>query len=153
MGNWRTVNVMGTMTAGHAAVLLDLLDYGDYHHGDQERYRRVWGAPYACLGFSLSRPSLCGLNAWPAEFMNCSGNLAERNYDADDVRDALEALLPHAPSMLLKVHCGGDWESPQCVATVSVGEGLAVVGEPEVTTVSAPSDDQVLGNLYRNLMH
>lgn len=153
MGNWRTVNVMGVMTAEHVAVLLDLLDYGDYHHGDQERYRRVWGSPYACLGFSLSRPGLAGLSAWPAEVMNCCGNLAERGYDVDDVRGALEALLPHAPSMLLKVHCGDEWESRTCIATVSVGEGLAVIGEPEVATVAIPSDDQVLGNLYRNLMH
>ena len=55
-----------------------------------------------------------------------------------------------APSMLLKVHCGGEYESDGCVATISVGEGLVVVGKPEVVSVAGPSDEQMLGNLVRN---
>jgi hypothetical protein len=145
MGNWRTVNVVGTMGAEHAALLLDALDEGaDYACG--------WDKPWACLTFSRARPSLCGLNAWPAGHMSRCGNLAERDYSVQDVAKALEALLPIAPSMLLKVHCGGEYESEQCVATISVGEGLVVVGKPERETVDTPSDEQVLGNFARNLL-
>jgi hypothetical protein len=151
VGNWRTVNIVGTMTAEHAGTLLDLLNYGDYHGGDQERYRRVWGSPCACLAFSLSRPGLCGLGGWPAEHVSRCGNLAERGFDVEDVAAALRALVHVAPSMLLKVHCGGEYESTECVATVSVGEGLVVVGRPERETVDTPSDEQVLVNLYQNL--
>lgn len=152
MGNWRTVNIAGEMSAEHASVLLDLLDYGDYGDDEGERWGRVWGAPYACLSFSRSRPGLCGLGAWPAAKMNRAGNLAERDYSVEDVAGALRALVPTAPSMLLKVHCGGDWESDECVATVSVGEGLVVVGKPEVATIDGPSEAQMHANLMRNLL-
>ena len=54
--------------------------------------------------------------------------------------------------MMVKVHCGGEYESEECVATISVGEGLVVVGKPERETVDGPSDEQMLGNLARNLL-
>ena len=145
MGNWRTVNITGTMSAEHAATLIDLLDYGP----DYDR-RVLHGAE--CLAFSRGRPGLCSLGTWPAEQVNRAGNLAERDYSVEDVATALRALVHHAPSMLLKVHCGGDWESDECVATISVGEGLVVVGKPEVTTIEGPSSEQVRANLFTNLM-
>jgi hypothetical protein len=135
MGNWRTVNITGTMSAEHAAVLLDLLDKGP-------DYRRDVPRDAECLAFSRATPSLCGLNAWPAAEMNRSGNLAERNYSVDDVTLALQVLVHHAPSMLLKVHCGGEYESDECVATVSVGEGLVVVGKPEREEISGIPDSR-----------
>jgi len=152
MGNWRTVNVIGTMTAADAAKLREELDYGDYHDDDAERYHRVWGSPFAPLGFSSMRPGLAGLGEWPAERVARCGNLAERDYSVEDVAEALRALVRFAPSMLLKVHCGGEHESDECVATISVGEGLVVVGKPERATVDAPSDEQMAANLARNLL-
>ena len=150
MGNWRTVNITGTMTAEHAAHLRDLLDYGSY--SDNERWRRVWDAPYACLSFSSDHPSLCGIGDWPAEKISRCGNLAERDYTVQDVAEALEALVCEAPSMMLKVHCGGDWESSECVDTITVGEGLVAVGPPEQAEVSGPSDAQMELNFFRNLI-
>ena len=38
------------------------------------------------------------------------------------------------------------------MATISVGEGLVVVGKPERETVDGPSDAQMQENLFRNLM-
>src|SRR5580692_570432 len=143
MGNWRTVNVVGTMSGLHAATLLLLLDQGDYV--SREAQREV-PPEVDCLSFSSVHPGLCGLGAWPAEQMNRCGNLHERDYSVADVAKALGALVHIAPSMLLLVHCGGEYESEQCVATISVGEGLVVVGKPERETVDTPSDDQVLGN-------
>jgi hypothetical protein len=147
MGNWRTVNIVGTMSAEHAARLREALDYGDY------TLTGKMPPGVDCLAFSSVHPGLCGLGAWPAETMNRCGNLHERDYSVEDVAAALRVLVECAPSMLLKVYCGGEYESETCVATISVGEGLVVVGKPERETVDTPSDDQVLGNLYRNLMH
>lgn len=145
MGNWRTVNLVGTMSAAHAALLLDLLDEGP-------DYERGWDQPYACLTFSRARPGLCGLGEWPAEHVNRAGNLAERDFTVEDVARALRALVEVAGSMMLKVHCGGDYESDECVATISVGEGLVVTGKAEVATIAGPSDEQVMGNFMRNLL-
>lgn len=149
MGNWRTVNVVGTMSEAHAAKLRRLLDLGDYTELSDGRLQ---GLDVYCLAFSSVSPGLAGLGAWPAATMDRCGNLHERDYSVDDVATALRALLPVAPSMLLKVHCGGEHESEECVATVSVGEGLVVVGKPERDKVAAPSEDQVLGNLMANLL-
>ena len=145
MGNWRTVNIAGTMSAADSAKLLELLDSGP-------DYERGWEEPYACLTFSRARPGLCGLGEWPAEQVNRCGNLAERDYSVENVAGALRALVHIAPSMLLKVHCGGEYESDECVATISVGEGLVVTGEPEVATVDGPSAAQMHANLLRNLL-
>ena len=158
MGNWRTVNITGTMSAADSAKLLGLLNYGSY--ADEERYRHVWDAPYACLSFSLTSPGLCGLGEWPrgpedidgTVHVSRCGNLAERDYGVQDVAIALEALVREAPSMLLKVHCGGEWESEECVATISVGEGLVVTGGPEMEKVDGPSEAQIHVNFLRNLM-
>jgi hypothetical protein len=104
-----------------------------------------------CLAFSSVHPGLCGLGAWPAETVSRCGNLHERDYSVRDVAKALEVLVHIAPSMLLKVHCGGEYESGECVATISVGEGLVVVGKPERETVDGPGEDQMLANLARNM--
>jgi hypothetical protein len=132
------------MTGEHAALLRAALDTGDgFELACEEAF---------CLAFSSTHPGLGGLGAWPAETVSRCGNLHERNYSVQDVARALEALVHVAPSMLLKVHCGGDWESEECVATISVGEGLVVVGKPERATVDAPSEGQVMGNFFRNLL-
>jgi hypothetical protein len=146
MGNWRTVNITGTMTDEDARKLHGVLD-----RGDDIGHWPGWGEPYACLSFRSLRPSICGLGTWPTPIMNCCGNLAERDYSVQDVADALTALMPVAPSMLLKVHCGGEYESSECVVTVSTGEGLVVVGKPEVASVAGPSDEQMLGNFVQAL--
>jgi hypothetical protein len=145
VGNWRTVNVVGTMSEADAATLRDLLDYGpDYMNRVDSRY--------ACLAFSSHSPGLCGLGGWPAATMDRSGNLAERDYSVEDVAEALRALVQAAPSMLLKVHCGGEYESEDCIATISVGEGLVRTGKPEVEKIAGPSEAQMMGNLMTNLM-
>jgi hypothetical protein len=150
VGNWRTVNITGTMTAADAAKLRKVLDWGDYS-GGLARYRDM-PAGADCLSFSSVSPGLCGLGAWPAEQVNRCGNLHERDYSVRDVAEALEALVHIAPSMLLKVHCGGEYEAGECVAAISVGEGLVVIGKPERATVDGPGEDQMLANLARNMM-
>ena len=151
MGNWRTVNITGSMREADAERLRALLDRAD--HGDLDNgVWTGWGDPYDCLSFDSLCPGLAGLGPWPAATMNRCGNLAERDYDVEDVASALVALLRFAPSMLLKVHCGGEYESEECVATISVGEGVVAVGKPEQPTVAGPPDGQVIGDLFTNLL-
>lgn len=146
MGNWRTVEITGTMSAADAEALTALLDRGPGYDWPG------WREPYACLSFSRARPGLCGIGAWPAVKTSRCGNLAERDYSVEDVRAALESLVTVAPSMLLTVHCGGEYESDECVATVLAGEGLVRTREPMAVTVSEPGEDQILGNLMANLL-
>jgi hypothetical protein len=146
MGNWRTVNVVGTMSQGDADGLRRVLERGD------DPFYRYWGKPFACLSFCSARPGLAGLGDWPAAEVSRCGNLAERDYSVEDVAEALRDLVRLAPSMLLLVHCGGDWESDVCVATIHVGEGLVAIGTPMVEKVIGPSESQMLGNLATNLL-
>ena len=146
MGNWRTVNITGTIARqSEVDALRKHLDYepgggeGDYSH-------------FGPLSFNSTRPSLCGVGDWPALQVDRCGNLAERDYSVEDVAETLRELVHIAPSMLLKVHCGADYESDECIATISVGEGLVVVGEPERETIDGPPESQMLTNLFTNLL-
>jgi len=145
MGNWRTVNLSGTMSARDASALRDWLGYSYRVRDDPAMHR------FGPLSFSRDQPSICGLNDWPAPVMNRAGNLAERDYDVDDVAECLRSLVEVAPSMLLVVHCGGDWESLDCVATIRVGEGLVAVGKPEVERIAEMGDAQATVNMLRAL--
>lgn len=147
MGNWRTCRITGTMTAADAARLRELLDWGDYVSDRHDVPHKA-----ECLSFSSATPGLRGLGAWPAERMDRCGNLHERDYSVQDVAEALRVLVRLTPSMLLKVHCGGEWESDECVATISVGEGLVAVGKPEVAKIAGPPESQMLDNLMIDLL-
>jgi hypothetical protein len=144
MGNWRTVNITGTIDERHIGPLRARLAYDYDTPGGFDNF--------GPLSFSPERPSLCGLGDWVRPVVNACGNLAERDYSVGDVAGELEKLVVIAPSMLLKVHCGGDWESGECVATISVGEGIVATGPPEVKMIAGPSEEQVMGNLLTNLM-
>lgn len=145
MGNWRTVNMTGTMTEQDAAALREYLGYS-FRTGNNPEMDR-----FGPLSFNRDQPSLCGINDWPAPTVNRAGNLAERGYDVEDVADELRKLVALAGSMLLTVHCGGDYESLDCTATIRVGEGLVAVGKPEVEKLAGIDDDQAVANMFRAL--
>lgn len=145
MGNWRTVNITGTMTEADAAALREYLGY-TYEDGDS-----AW-ARFGPLSFCRGKPSLCGINRWPAAKIDVIGNLAERDYDPDDVVKHLRELIRIAPSMSLVIHCGDDYESLNCIATIRVGEGLVCrMKQPEVQQVKSISDEQATVNLIQAL--
>lgn len=145
MGNWRTVNVTGTIAEADITPLRARLGY-THEPGDPG-----W-EHFGPLSFNLDKPSLCGLNNWVRPNVSAAGNLAERDYTPEDVRAELQELLTIAPSMMLVVHCGGDWESDECVATIRTGEGLAVLLPPEVEKVTGPSEGQIMGNFLANML-
>lgn len=98
----------------------------------------------------LMNGGICGLPNWAAEQIDVVGNLAERNYGPDAVAAALTTLKTVAPSLRVKVHCGGDYEDPDCVATVTLAD-TASVGPPEVTYVGAISHRQLLENTQAHI--
>jgi len=144
MGNWRTVNVTGTIAEAEIKPLRERLGYS---------HRRGWLSEqqFGPLSFNIDQPSLCGLNDWVRPAVSAIGNLAERDYTPEDVRSELEELLLIAPSMMLVVNCGADYESDECVATIRTGEGLAVLLPPEVERIQGISDEQATVNLLRAL--
>lgn len=146
MGNWRTVNIVGPMNPADADALRTHLGYPGYWKDvDNDPAWQRFGP----LSFCKDQPSLCGVNDWPAVAMDRAGNLAERDYDPEDVAATLRDLLAVAPSMDLKVHCGGEWESLECVATATVHEGAVTVGPPEIPELKAMSDEQGQLNMLR----
>jgi hypothetical protein len=122
MGNWTTVSMRGTLAAEHVAAVREHItakpDYSNFH----------------CLTGSIA--GLAGLGMWAKEEIHADGNLAERDYGADSVAEVLRELVVIAPSLDLKVHVGGDYESTTTVATVTAKDGVVVIGPPEVDTVS-----------------
>lgn len=144
MGNWRTIHIEGTMSAEDAAKLRELLD--DVWRSDAENVDQI-----TCLSFDSKHPGLCGLGAWPSERMSRTGNLYERDYTVQDVADALTELVKVAPSMLLQVHCGDEYESEECVASVAVDEGVVAILEPAIAKIPEIPQEQVQYNLLANL--
>lgn len=141
MGNWRTVTITGHINPDDtpaARAFVDIgKDYGRFH----------------CLAFTGM--SLCGLGQWIPPHggeITAFGNLSERDYGPEDVAATLAEMAKVAPSLRVKVHCGGDWESTTCVATVTLDEDGARVGPPEVPTVGEGIAERAAVRLRAALM-
>ncbi len=157
MSNWRTVNITGTMTRRDAEALRDHLGYSLMispvisSQVDEPAQLAHDSAldHFGPLFFNRDQPSICGVNAWPAEEMDVAGNLAERGYTVEDVAEHLRELVAVAGSMMLVVHCGGEHESLKCVATIRVGEGVVAVMKPEKEKLLAITDEQMTLSMLR----
>lgn len=136
MGNWRTVHIEGECPADQVAALKERLCV-DYMEDGFERWGPLSWSP---------RGSLCGLNDWVSTDIDTVGNLAERDYSPEDVADELRELVKLAPGLTLQVHCGGDWESVDCVATIYVGgpgfEGEVLVEAPAIEVIRKVTQDE-----------
>lgn len=138
MGNWRTVTITGTCPPDQLDALREATNPhagGEYHN-------------FHCLS---TGNGLAGLGNWPAEHIDVSGNLAERDYGVGDVEDTLREIAAKAPGLAVKVHCGDDWESEDCIATVTLENGTVMVGPPEVARVRGASPDEMTGRLFKQL--
>ena len=136
MGNWMTVQIIGSCAKDDVPALTKEVKY-DLHdiNIDQEFY---------CL---TSCGGLCGLPLWPAEAINAVGNCAERDYTPESVKSNLEAFAKIAPSLEVKVHCGGDYETKEVIATVTLEKGKATIGKPEIENLPNPPEGQMAANL------
>jgi hypothetical protein len=138
VGNWRTVNIVGQVAEVEVAALRAVLVYNSDNWDN-----------FGPLAFDVERPSLAGLGDWVRPQIFACGNLAERDYSVEDVAEAIRRLLTVAPSLDVQVHCGGDWESAECVATVTASGGQVRVCPPQVTSVAPVGDDVAAGRLLR----
>lgn len=141
MGNWQRVKIIGTCAAAEVPALQQRLDLRDLR-SNLDNF-----GPLSHVG------GLCGLPLWAAEQIEAVGNLAERDYDAEAVGRHLGTLAAVAPSLAVKVHVGGDYESATCVATVQLANGEVTVLPPEVATIEEIDQGQIsqalLGALFR----
>lgn len=138
MGDWRRVQIEGSCKDSRA--LNRHLDMSDID-ADYDRF--------GCLSHT---GGICGLPKWAAPQISASGNLAERGYDPEDVRDHLIALAKVDPSLSVKVHVGSANEGDDVEATVVMAGGCAVVGPPEVPTLPPVDHSQMQSNLMSALM-
>jgi hypothetical protein len=139
VGNWRTLTIVGHIDAPDAPAAVAFVELGP----DPAN----WGE-FHCLCYTGM--SLCGLGRWVpggGGRIFAVGNLAERDYGVEDVAEALRRMVAAAPSLDVKVHCGGEWEDPTCVATVTAHEGQVTVGPPEVERVGDGLQEQGVGRL------
>lgn len=130
MGDWMTVTIEGRIDAADVPAARAVIETGE----DWDKFH--------CLTYI---PSLGGLGRWIPDGGGDIwgvGNLSERNYDADDVAEVLRQLVEAAPSLDLKVHCGGPYESKQCVATVTAHKGVVEIVDPQVETVGYGTEEQ-----------
>ncbi len=136
MGNWRTVQIVGTCGEQDIPALSNALtvdrDYKNFH----------------CLSHT---GGLAGLPDWARTKFDCVGNLAERDYDVEDVARQLGKLAAIAPSLTLKIHCGGDYEDKQCIATIALANGQVAIGEPEIETIAEISEHQIAANFFESI--
>lgn len=124
MGNWRTVHLQGSV------------ERADWY-GLRVRLAVDYESPYwGCLHSG----GLFGIQNWAetnlkdvgsrVEFSSY-GNLGERDFSPEDVAEAVRKIRTQvAPSLIVRIDCGGDYESTTCVATVIVGENGDVAVMP-----------------------
>ncbi len=128
MGNWRRVQIIGTMNH------LDAQIVRQYLSGNNED--------------CLHGGSICGLPNWGQTTVDCVGNLWERDYTVDDIRSELVKIKVFAPSLDLTVHIGGDYEDDKCIASITTKDGVKVC-QPQVDLVKKIPKSQVDRNLRK----
>jgi hypothetical protein len=153
MGNWRRVHIVGGMLAEEVDALVKELDqrpkYGMVIVGRKDNFDEDQVKKFGPLSIT---GGLCEFGSWPAPSINAVGNLAERDYDPDDVARHLGQLALVAPSLGVVVHCGGDYEADECVASVVLLEGVVAIHPPGIPEVKDLVPMQMENNLLRALL-
>lgn len=131
MGNWHRVHIVGTCDALDLPALTRALqvdpDYTNFH--------------------CLMNGGMAGLPMWAKQKIDSVGNLAERDYTAADVAKTLEEMAVCAPSLAVVVDFGGDYESDDCVATITLSRGHAIIGSPDAKSIPDVPREQRERNL------
>lgn len=137
MGDWMTVRIVGTCNKNDLPKLKMAVDWDG---GDFDNFH--------CLSHA---GGLAGLPMWAQETIDAVGNCAERDYTPQSVAETLREFAEIAPSLNVKVHCGGAHESETCVATVTLENGRITVGDPEVESVGKIAEEQMLANYLKQV--
>lgn len=136
MGNWTTVNIEGSCPKDEVAALRSYVNA--YQNKDYDNFH--------CLS---NTGGLCGLGDWANEGISATGNLAERDFDYQDVAETLRIIGQKCPNADIKIHVGGEYESLECVKTVHLSSGEVVIKDPERPTLSPINQAQIAGNLFK----
>ncbi len=139
MGNWTIVEMEGSCDSEEVSVLQREVAF-DMNADEWENFN--------CLS---ATNGICGLGNWAGRTIDAVGNLAERDYGAEDVAEVLEDLVKVAPSLNLKVHVGGEYEDKKCVATVTCYRGVVTIGSPEIKSIGEISEEQMRENLIKQI--
>ena len=135
MGNWRTVNIVGTTNDEDAIRVSNYLSGG-------------FKSPnFGCL----HNGGLCGLPNWGKTNIDVVGNLGERDYDENDIKEELEKIAKFAPSLNVSVHLGDNYEETNCVKTIVIENGIAEIIEPQVDEIRAIPEAQMQSALFAQL--
>lgn len=143
MGDWMAVNIVGSCDTRELDALRRACRMGT---GECDDLDDDSGYGPLCIDGIVS---LCGLGDWVAESMCVVGNCYERDFTPDCVAKQLRKLVLVAPSLSLKVHCGGAYEDKVCVKTVTTAGGVVTVGNPEIAKLSELSVDAMIGRFAR----
>jgi len=135
MGNWTRVRIEGYCIESEVPSLR--------RHLEAIFMDPSWGP--------LHNGGLAGLPNWGLAVIDVVGNLGERGFDSEDVADALRTIGVIAPSLFVRVHMGGDYESAECVATVELCDGKTTIGEPKIKEIPDITEEQMEAALFRQL--
>ncbi len=137
MGNWTTVNIVGTCPANEVSKLSEYVNR--YNSSDD------WDN-FHCLS---ATNGLCGLGDWPATEIDAAGNLAERDYSTGSVAEQLEIIGNLCPNADIKVHVGGDYETLDVINTVHLKAGIVEIKEPEIPTLKELDQETIKRRLMK----
>lgn len=150
MGNWRTVEIIGSCPEEDVRGLREFIDCADMFHSPYKTQQEDAEERWSCMCYP--GPSVCGLGIWANAEIHRIGNLAERDFSVEDVRHALEKIGKYFSGLELSVHCGGDYESLNCVATVKLKDGVAKILPAEKEKIEKMSGAQLKTNLLRTML-
>lgn len=119
MGNWRKIYITGTCPKEEVELLRERITY-KYPDFRKPMEVTLNEERTYVSGPLLYSAGVCGLPLWPAEEIQAIGNCFERDYSVEDIAEHLKRLIGASPGLKLKIHCGGEYESSECVATVMV---------------------------------
>lgn len=140
MGNWRSVNIVGTIPEEHIEPMTEYFTLGDYKDGGWDRFNPL----------SIMR-SIFGLPDWVQEEVKAIGNLSERDYSVESIAEVLKLIAKKWPGCKLKVHCGGDYEDKTCIATIALEDDKVETRYPEVKMIDELSKEDIMDNLISSL--
>lgn len=103
--------------------------------------------------FACIKPSMDGLNMWPALHMNVVGRLATPDVDIATLAHQAGTLLATAPGLLLTIDVGGPDRDPTCEATILAGDGVIEIREPQIHELRAISRHEYLARIELILLH
>lgn len=132
MGNWRTVKIVGSMSSKDAVAV------NNYLEDDEE---------FGCL----HNGGLCGLPNWGQTSICYVGNLGERDFSVEDIKEELEKIVTFAPSLDIVVHAGGDNEDTECISSIVVKDQNVDIVEPLVDDIGKIPEDQIKAQLMKQL--